>query len=196
MAKPRKTSRSAPAKPAAARAKTTKSAPQKAPTAALPPRRAGEVRYWLMKSEPDVFSFDDLWAAPHRTSGWDGVRNFQARNYMRDAMAVGDGVLFYHSNAEPPHIAGIAEVASLAYPDPTQFDAASEYFEPRATPDAPVWMQVDVRAVARFTSPVTLPMLKTSKGLEGLELLRKGSRLSVQVVSPLHWSRITKLGGL
>jgi predicted RNA-binding protein with PUA-like domain len=183
-----------PEKPAAKQA-AKPSVPAPRVVAAVPIDRApGEVRYWLLKSEPEVFSFDDLWKAPKRTTGWDSVRNFQARNYMRDGMRVGDGVLFYHSNAEPPHVAGIAEVASAAYPDPLQFDPKSEYYEPRATKAAPVWMQVDVRAVQRFAKPVTLDQLKRVKGLDGLELLRKGSRLSVQVVNAEHWSIITKLG--
>ena len=152
-------------------------------------------RFWLVKSEPDCFSFDDLLHAPGRTTGWDGVRNYQARNFMRDDMAPGDGVLYYHSNAAPPAIAGIAEVARAAYPDPTQFDPASEYFDPKASPDAPVWMQVDIRAVAPLARPLALDELRAVPALRGMELLRKGSRLSVQPVTADEWAAVIDLGG-
>ena len=152
-------------------------------------------RFWLVKSEPSTFSFDDLLSAPGRTTGWDGVRNYAARNFMRDDMRVGDGVLFYHSNAEPPHIAGIAEVARTAYPDPTQFDPESDYADPKATRDKPIWMQVDIRAVAPLARPLPLDALRGVRGLEKMELLRKGSRLSVQPVTPGEWKIILRLGG-
>lgn len=150
-------------------------------------------RYWLVKSEPSTFSFDDLLKSPKRTTGWDGVRNYAARNFMRDQMQVGDGVLFYHSNAEPPHVAGIAEVASAPYPDPTQFDPKSDYHDPKATTDAPIWMQVDIRAVEKLKRPLALDDLRGVKGLEGMELLRKGSRLSVQPVTPREWEIVLRL---
>ncbi|MBA3891907.1 MAG: EVE domain-containing protein [Gemmatimonadaceae bacterium] len=154
------------------------------------------MRYWLVKSEPDCFSFADLMRAPKRTTGWDGVRNYQARNFMRDDMRVGDGVLFYHSSAPPPAIAGIAEVARAAYPDPTQFDTKSEYFDPKASKDAPTWMQVDVRGVKPLAEPLTLDRLRKVPELDGMELLKKGSRLSVQPVTEGEWSAIMELAGL
>ncbi len=152
-------------------------------------------RHWLVKSEPEAFSFDDLWRAPRRTTCWDGVRNYQARNFMRDDMRKGDRVLFYHSNAEPPGVAGIAEVVREAYPDPTAFDPDDPHHDPKSRPEAPTWMMVDVRAVRAFAEPVTLAELRATPGLEGLELLRKGSRLSVQPVSAEHWRRVLALRG-
>jgi predicted RNA-binding protein with PUA-like domain len=161
------------------------------------PRRPGEgARYWLVKSEPDVFSFDDLWASPGRTTSWDGVRNHQARNFMRDGMRLGDGVLFYHSNAEPTAIVGTAEVVREAYPDPTAFDRSSEYFDPKSRRDAPTWVMVDLRAVARLRTPLTLAALRDVPELAGMELLRRGSRLSVQPVTPAEWAAVLRLGGV
>lgn len=150
-------------------------------------------RYWLLKSEPSVFSFDDLLAAPNRTTCWDGVRNYQARNFMRDDMRVGDLVFFHHSNAEPPGIAGVAEVVREAYPDPTALDPDHDHFDPRSRPEAPTWLMVDVRAVERFDAPITLDELRATPGLDGLELLRRGSRLSVQPVSAAHWAIVRAL---
>lgn len=157
-------------------------------------RRPGDVLHWLMKSEPDVFSFADLLRAPGRTTGWEGVRNYQARNYMRDGMRVGDRVLFHHSNAAPSGVAGIAEVARAAYPDPSQFDRTSEYFDPKATREAPIWMQVDIRAVEAFAQVIPLEALKADAALTGMEVTRTGSRLSVQLVSPAHFERVVALG--
>jgi predicted RNA-binding protein with PUA-like domain len=145
-----------------------------------------------VKSEPDVFSFDDLVAAPQHTTGWDGVRNYQARNFMRDDMKLGDLVFFYHSSTEPAGIAGIAEVVREAYPDPTALDPRHEHFDARGTPEAPAWYQVDVRARERFARLVTLAELRATPELEGMELLRRGSRLSVQPVSAEHWKLITR----
>lgn len=153
-------------------------------------------RYWLVKSEPDCFSFADLLRAPKRTTGWDGVRNYQARNFMRDDMRVGDGVLYYHSNAAPPAIAGIAEVVRAAYPDPTQFDPESEYYDAKATDEAPIWMQVDIRGVTALPEPLTLERLRKVPELDGMELLRKGSRLSVQPVREQEWHAIMELAGV
>ncbi len=148
------------------------------------------MRYWLMKSEPDEFSVDDLAAAPGGRAPWTGVRNYQARNYMRDAMRPGDGVLFYHSSCPEPGIAGIAEVASEARPDETQFDPASEYFDARATRAAPRWVYVDVRLVAK-TPFVSLAGLRRHKSLAKMVLLQRGSRLSVSPVTPKEWQYIT-----
>ena len=150
-------------------------------------------QYWLVKSEPDVFSFDDLWNAPNRTTCWDGVRNHQARNFMRDGMRLGDGVLFYHSSAEPTAVVGTAEVVREAYPDHTALDAADPHFDPKSRADSPTWMMVDVRAVRAFDEVITLAELRATPGLDGLELLRRGSRLSVQPVSAEHWGRIVAL---
>jgi predicted RNA-binding protein with PUA-like domain len=144
-----------------------------------------------MKSEPDVFSIDDLKAKG--PSGWDGVRNYQARNFMRD-MRVGDRVLFYHSNATPPGVAGLAEVAKTAYPDPTQFDRASKYFEPRATPGRPVWFQVDLRFRRRLPRLLSLDELRGVPALSGMALFKR-SRLSVQPVAPEEYATIVRLAG-
>lgn len=149
-------------------------------------------RWWLMKSEPEVYSIDDL-ARDGRTA-WTGVRNFQARNYMRDAMRVGDRVLFYHSNAEPSGVAGVARVASAPYADPTQFDRKSEGFEPRATRAKPVWMLVDVAFEAKLPRLVSLAELRAHPELAGLRVLQRGSRLSIQPVEPAHAARILQLG--
>jgi predicted RNA-binding protein with PUA-like domain len=152
--------------------------------------------FWLFKSEPDCFSFADLMAAPDRSTGWDGVRNFQARNFLRDQVAVGDGILFYHSNAAPPGIAGIAEVVKAGHPDPTAFDPEAEHFDPKSDPASPTWYQVSIRAVRAIDPPLGLPRLRDEPALEGLELLRKGSRLSVQPVSEAHWRVILTLAGV
>jgi len=151
-------------------------------------------RYWLMKSEPSVYSFEDLEAESDRTTGWDGVRNYQARNLMRDEMAVGDGVLFYHSNAKPPGVAGVAEVASGPMPDPTQFDPADGHFDPKADPEAPRWILVRIRAVDSLPRFVSLTDLKAEPRLEGMGVLQRGSRLSVQSVAPDEWRQVLKMG--
>jgi predicted RNA-binding protein with PUA-like domain len=151
-------------------------------------------RHWLVKSEPGTFSFDDLLASPKRTTGWDGVRNYQARNHMRDGMQRGDLVFFYHSSTEPTAIVGVAEVAREAYPDPTALDPKHPHFDPKSKADDPSWMMVDLRAVEPLARPVTLAELKGKKGLERMVLLQKGSRLSVQPVSPEEWDIIYALG--
>jgi predicted RNA-binding protein with PUA-like domain len=150
------------------------------------------MRYWLMKSEPDVFSIDQLERVGR--SGWDGVRNYQARNFMRDDMSIGDLVFFYHSNATPPGIAGIAEVSRESYPDPSQFDPKSEYHDGKATKDKPIWFMVEVKFVEKFKNLISLDTLRSkSKELDGFRLLAKGSRLSVIPVDPKHWKIIQKL---
>jgi predicted RNA-binding protein with PUA-like domain len=149
-------------------------------------------RYWLMKSEPSNFSFGDLARSQGSTNHWDGVRNYQARNYMRE-MRVGDKVFFYHSNCDPPAIVGIAEVARAAYPDHTQFDPKAAHYEPKATKEKPLWDMVDLRAVSAFHTPVSLNVLRKTPTLEKMVLLRKGSRLSVQPVEAKEWKTICKL---
>lgn len=152
-------------------------------------------RAWLVKSEPDVFGFADLMRAPGRTTPWEGVRNYQARNYLRDGMRVGDAVLFYHSNADPPGVAGLAEVASEPYPDPTQFDPSSAYHDPGSDRAAPRWWLVDVRARAPLARLVTLAELRADPVLAGLDLplLRRGNRLSVMPIPAEAVDRIVAL---
>ena len=152
-------------------------------------------QYWLMKSEPEEVSVDDALAAPKSTVAWTGVRNYQARNFMRDGMRVGDGVLFYHSSCAEPGIVGVAEVASTAYPDPTQFDPKSAYYDAKSEPEAPRWLLVDVR-VTKKTRNLTLPELRADPALEDLVVLRKGNRLSITPVEPKHWKHILKLLGV
>jgi predicted RNA-binding protein with PUA-like domain len=149
------------------------------------------MRYWLMKSEPDEFSIDDLARAPGGKAPWTGVRNYQARNFMRDDMRVGDGVLFYHSSCPEPGIAGLAEVASPAYPDKSQFDKKSEYYDPKSTRATPRWVHVDVKFV-RKTALVSLAELRGCPELAGMRLLQRGNRLSITPVEPAEWAFITK----
>jgi predicted RNA-binding protein with PUA-like domain len=154
----------------------------------------GPQGYWLMKSEPTAFSIDDLIRAPNHTTYWDGVRNYQARNFMR-SMAVGDHVLFYHSNTDPPAVVGIAEVVTTAYPDSTQFDKKDKHYDPESKPSKPRWDMVDIRFVRKFVRPLTLDELRKEPTLKGMVLLQKGSRLSVQPVSPLEWKHILRRAG-
>jgi predicted RNA-binding protein with PUA-like domain len=144
------------------------------------------MNHWLMKSEPDECSIDDVLAARGRSTPWSGVRNYQARNFMRDAMRVGDGVLFYHSSCAEPGIAGIAEVASAPYPDPTQFDRRSPYFDPKAKRDAPRWFCVEVRAL-RKTRLMPVAEMRAAPALAGMGALRPGNRLSITPVTPAEW---------
>lgn len=157
-------------------------------------RRARQ--YWLMKSEPSVYSFDDLWAEPGRTTFWDGVRNYRARNLMRDEMRVGDGVLFYHSNAKPPGVAGVARVASEARPDPTQLDPADPHFDPKASAEQPIWMGVLVKGVRRARRFVSLDELKQHPRLRQMMVTQRGARLSVQPVRAAEWKVVLGLLGL
>lgn len=148
--------------------------------------------YWLVKSEPDVFSIDDLKRDGSTT--WEGVRNFTARNFMRDGMKVGDLVLYYHSNAEPSGVAGIAKVEKLAYPDPTQFDKKSEYYDATAKKDEPRWLMVEVAFVEKLPTLVPLEVLKKDKSLAKMLVVQKGQRLSVQPVEKKHFERVVALG--
>jgi len=150
------------------------------------------MRYWLMKSEPSDVSIDDLAFFPNQTVDWYGVRNYQARNFMRDQMAVGDGVLFYHSNCAEPGIAGIAAVSRLAYPDRTQFDPQHRYFDPKATPEKPRWFNVDVKLV-RKTRLLSLKELRENAQLQNLRILQRGNRLSITPVDPRDWEIIQAL---
>ena len=150
------------------------------------------MNYWLMKSEPEECSVDDALAAPKSTVAWVGVRNYQARNFMRDGMRVGDGVLFYHSSCAEPGIVGLAEVASTAYPDPTQFDPKSPYYDAKSKPAEPRWLLVDVK-VLKKTRNLTLPELRATPALEDLVILRRGNRLSITPVEPQHWRVIARL---
>jgi predicted RNA-binding protein with PUA-like domain len=148
--------------------------------------------YWLMKSEPDEASIDDLAAAPGQTFGWTGVRNYQARNFMRDAMRPGDGVLFYHSSCPEPGVAGLAEVVSLAKPDPTQFDPTSPYHDSRSTREAPRWVGVDVRLVHK-TRLLPLAAMRAEPALAAMQVLRRGNRLSITPVTPDEWRTVCAL---
>lgn len=161
-------------------------------TAVFAPRAPGERRYWLVKSEPDVFSFDDLLRIHNKTTHWNGIRNFAARNFMKDGMKLGDRVFFYHSMAETPGIVGICEVVREGYPDFTALDPSSDGYDPKATQEAPIWYMVDLRAVAQLTRPVTLAEIKTRKELKGMALLRIG-RLSVSPVTGEEWRVITEM---
>lgn len=150
-------------------------------------------RYWLFKSEPESYSFDQL-TKDGRTF-WHGVRNYQARNLLRDEIQVGDGVLFYHSNADPMAIVGIAKVGKAGYPDPTAFDPKSDYYDGKSDPQNPTWFLVDIEPVSAMREPLTRDQLKQVPELANMVLLQRGSRLSVQPVTPDEWRTILKLGG-
>ncbi len=151
------------------------------------------MKYWLMKSEPDCFSIDDLAAEKNKTTHWDGVRNYQARNFMRDDMKAGHQVLFYHSNAKPPGVAGVAKIAKESYPDFTAFDPQDKHFDPKSKHETPRWFMVDIKFEKKFKRFVSLDELRTVKSLEGMVLLQKGSRLSVQPVTQKQFDTICKL---
>lgn len=153
-------------------------------------------RIWLMKSEPDVFSFDDLKKMPKKTEHWDGVRNYQARNFMRDEMKKGDLVLFYHSNCTVPGIVGIAKVVKEGYPDHTSWDKKSKYHDVKSTPENPRWFMVDVQWQKPFKDVVSLKDMKEDNKLEGMLVIQKGQRLSIQPVADKHYKHVCKLGGI
>jgi predicted RNA-binding protein with PUA-like domain len=189
----KKKPRATKAKRSAPRTTRSKKAKGGAWDAVFAPRAPGERRYWLVKSEPDVFSFDDLLRSFNKTTPWNGVRNFVARNFLRDGMKLGDRVFYYHSGSDhPPAIVGICEVVREAYPDETAFDSASEGFDAKSDRSKPTWFMVDVRAVAQFTHPVTLEQIKARKELKHMAILRIG-RLSVTPVTPDEWSTITRM---
>ena len=149
--------------------------------------------HWLVKSEPDCFSIQHLAKCPKQTTCWSGVRNYQARNFMRDGMKLGDRVLFYHSGAEPPAIAGTAVVVREAYADHTAFDPRDDHFDPKASPTNPIWQMVDIQLDEIFPEPLPLPLLRGEPALKDMELLRKGSRLSVQPVKPREFEVVLQL---
>ena len=151
------------------------------------------MNWWLMKSEPHAYSWDDL--VEDQWTHWDGVRNYQARNMMRDQMKIGDYVLYYHSNCSPPHIAGIARIIKESYPDFTAYDSNSKYFDIRSSPESPRWFMVDIEPVAPLKNIVTLPVMRSEPLLEGMLLLRKGQRLSIQPVDYEHVQVICQMGG-
>ena len=157
-------------------------------------RKNSKQSYWLVKTEADVFSIDDLAAAPNQTTWWDGVRNYQARNFMRDEMQFGDRVLVYHSNADPSCVVGTATIVRTSYPDPTAWDPADPHFDPKSDPDNPRWFMVDIQFQSKFSDPQSLEMLRAVPELSQMELLRKGTRLSVQPVTKQEFAIIEKLG--
>jgi len=150
-------------------------------------------RYWLFKSEPESFSISDLAQAPRKTTFWSGVRNYQARNFLRDDIQVGDGVLFYHSNTQPMAIVGTATVVKAGYPDHTAFDPNDSHFDPKSNPDVPTWYMVDIKLGQVFEQPLTRDHLKTIAALKDMVLLQRGSRLSVQPVTPAEWKAVLQL---
>ncbi len=153
-------------------------------------------KYWLFKSEPNVYSLEDLKAEKGRRGGWEGVRNYQARNFLRDSVKEGDGVLFYHSRVKPMAVMGTARVVREGYPDAEQFDPKSTYYDAKADPNDPRWYMVDIEYQSSFKEPITLVALRDVPGLEEMMLLQKGSRLSIQPVTPREWRVICRLGGV
>lgn len=151
------------------------------------------MKHWLIKSEPNAFSFDDLMNQPDRTAMWDGIRNYQARNLMRDEMKVGDAVLFYHSQVGEPGVVGLAEVASESYPDPSQFDPKSRYYDEKATQEEPRWFLVDIKGVRPLERKVTLAEIREEAALDAMSLVQRGNRLSVQAVTPAEYRHILKM---
>ena len=153
-----------------------------------------ERRYWLFKSEPTAYSFADLLNEPDRTAEWDGVRNYQVRNFMRDDMKVGDGVLFYHSSAKPLAVIGTARIVSESYPDSTAWDPADKHYDPKSTPDNAIWLMVDIQAEREFARPVTLDEIKQTPTLRDMLLVRRGMRLSIQPVTQQEWDEVVAMG--
>ncbi|HMI55199.1 MAG TPA: EVE domain-containing protein [Gemmatimonadaceae bacterium] len=150
-------------------------------------------RYWLLKSDPESFSFEDLWNSPNRTTHWDGVRNFQARNYLRDEMKKGDLAFFYHSGGSDPGVLGIVEIVREGYPDHTASDPRDPHYDPRMKSGESQWYMVDIRAIERLARPVTLSEMRMNPELEGMPLLQKGNRLSVQKVGAAEWNAVLAL---
>ena len=151
-------------------------------------------KYWLVKSEPGDFSIDDLAQSKNQTTFWDGVRNYQARNFIRDEIKKGDGVLFYHSNTDPLAVVGTCEVVKEGYPDYTQFDSESKHYFPSATKEKPIWFMVDIKLIKKIKNPVTIDQIKANPKLKKMRLIQKGNRLSVMPVSEAEWNEIEKMG--
>ena len=151
-------------------------------------------KFWLFKSEPSEFSLDDLKQSTNQTTFWDGVRNYQARNFLRDEIKKGDGVLFYQSSTEPLAIVGYCEVVKEGYPDHTQFDKNNDHFDPKATPKSPTWFMVDINLAKEFKNPVTLDSIKVNPKLRNMKLIQRGQRLSIQPVTKDEWDEILKMG--
>lgn len=152
------------------------------------------MKYWLIKSEPSVFSIDDLINSKEQTTYWDGVRNYQARNYLRDEMKINDKVIFYHSNSEPPAAVGVCEVVKEGYPDFTAFDPESNHYDPKSNPDSPAWFMVDVKFISKFANPVSIEQMRNKEKLKNLKLLQRGNRLSVMPISKEEFNQIVKMG--
>lgn len=153
-------------------------------------------QYWLFKSERQAFSIQDLASAPYKTTFWDGVRNYQARNFLRDTVKIGDRVLFYHSNADPLEIAGTAEVVQPGYPDHTAFDPADHHYDPKSDPDKPTWYMVDIKLLRIFPQSVTRQQLQDSPSTAAMKVLQRGMRLSIQPVTAREWQAVHKLAGV
>jgi predicted RNA-binding protein with PUA-like domain len=153
------------------------------------------MKYWLMKSEPNVYSIDHLSVQKKKTDHWDGIRNYQARNFIRDDMGVGDLAFFYHSNCDTPAIVGIMEIVSFAYPDHTAFDLAEKYYDPKSDPDNPRWFMVNVRLKKKFRRHVTLMQIRSERKLESMRLVQKGNRLSILPLTKREWNHILSMAG-
>lgn len=153
-----------------------------------------EAKYWLVKSEPSVFSIDDLAKSKNKTTFWDGVRNYQARNFMRDDMKIGDYVLFYHSNAKPNAVVGVCKVVKEGYPDFTAFDPDDKHFDPKSNKEEPTWIMVDIKLIKKLKAPVTLADIKENPKLQGMKLVQRGNRLSVMPVAKKEFNEILKMG--
>lgn len=151
-------------------------------------------KFWLFKSEPSEFSLDDLKKSKNQTTFWDGVRNYQARNFLRDEIKKGDGVLFYQSSTEPLAVVGYCEVVKEGYPDHTQFDSSNDHFDPKADPKSPIWFMVIIKLVKEFKKPVTLDEIKANPKLKNMKLIQRGQRLSIQPVTQAEWDEILKMG--
>ncbi len=154
------------------------------------------MNFWLFKSEPDKYSIEDLKNEPEHTACWDGIRNYQARNFLRDEVKIGDMVLYYHSRCEPPGVVGLAKVVKEAYPDDTAWDPKADYYDPKSKPENPTWVMVDVQWVANFPNFVSLADLKANPALEGMRVIMRGQRLSIQPVDKAHFQAVLKMGGL
>lgn len=165
----------------------------KAPKSTVPATHGGKRQFWLFKSEPECFSIQDLARQPKQTTFWDGVRNFQARNFLRDAIQQGDGVLFYHSSTEPMAIVGTATVVKRGYPDHTAFDPNADHYDPKSDPDEPTWYMVDIQLDSIFDAPLTRAELHAVPDLKDMMLLKRGSRLSIQPVTPVEWQAVLEL---